>query len=334
MFNYRFWLQLILMSFSVFAGASGAAPPEYDAELSNYSYPFPVQYYEFQSQRQKLKMAYMDVQPLVPNGRVVVLLHGKNFSGFYWEPTVRILTQVGFRVIVPDQLGFGKSSKPADYHFSFQELASNSEALLEKLKVNRAIIVGHSMGGMLAARFALMYPQMTEKLVMINPLGLEDWRLKVPYRSVDALFHDELELTEEKIRDYQKKSYYDGRWAPEYEALIQAQLGWTRHPDYPKVAWDAALTSEMIYTQPVLYEFPVLKTPTLLIIGQRDNTAIGKKWISKELAEGLGDYAKLGKLAAHAIDHAKLVEIQGAGHMPQAEKFSEYKTALLDFILN
>jgi pimeloyl-ACP methyl ester carboxylesterase len=308
--------------------------PAYDSMLSTFAYPFPVQFLELKSQNQNLKMAYMDVAPQNPNGKVAVLLHGKNFGGYYWEPTIRELTGLGYRVVVPDQIGFGKSSKPQCYQFSFQGLAENTNALLETLRINQAAIVGHSMGGMLAVRFALMYPKVTAKLILINPLGLEDWKLKVPYHNVDELYAQELKTTPDSIRDYQRKSYYDGKWSSEYESLIQPQVGWTRHADFTKVAWASALTSEMIFTQPVIYEFSSLKVPTLLIIGQRDRTALGKAFVSKDVADTLGDYPTLGRAAARAIPGAKLVEIQGAGHLPQVEKFPEYKKAILDFLKN
>lgn len=307
---------------------------QYDPELSNFAYPFPVNYFEVKSQRQALKMAYMDVVPRTANGQVVVLFHGKNFGSFYWEPTIRALNEVGFRVLALDQIGFGKSAKPQSYQFSFQELASNTLALLKSLNISSANIVGHSMGGMLAVRFALMNAKFTTKLVLINPLGLEDWKTKVPSRTIDDFYSDEMKATAESVRGYQKVSYYDGQWKPEYEALIQAQIGWIHHPDYSQVAWDAALTSEMILTQPVIYEFPLLQAPTLLIIGQRDRTAIGKTWASKDVSANLGNYPVLGRAAAQAIPHSQLVEIEGAGHVPQIEKFPEYKTALLNFLLN
>ncbi len=117
-------------------------------------YPFPVSYLSFEIEREPIRMAYMDVRPNAhATGRTVVLLHGKNFYGSYWERTIRALTQVGFRVVVPDQIGFGKSSKP-DISYSFDLLASNTARLLDELNIRQAAIVGHSMGGMLAVRFA------------------------------------------------------------------------------------------------------------------------------------------------------------------------------------
>jgi pimeloyl-ACP methyl ester carboxylesterase len=312
--------------------AAALNAPAYDAELSTYAYPYPVQFIEFPSQRQTVRMAYMDVRPAKANGRTVVLLHGKNFSGAQWAPTIKLLTDAGFRVIAPDQIGFGKSSKPAAYQFSFSALARNTKDLLTHLGVHNAIVVGHSMGGMLATRFALQYPETVAKLVLVNPIGLEDWRQYTSYRTVDELFQQELKATPESIKEYQRQSYYDGQWKPEYDRLIEAQAGWTRHPDFAKVAWDSALTSEMIFTQPVVYEFSRIKVPTLLIIGTRDRTAIGKAWASKENAARMGDYKKLGKQTAKLIRGSKLVEIPQAGHLPQVEAFDVYSKALLGFM--
>lgn len=304
-----------------------------DPEATSFPYPFPVQYFPLTVERQAVRIAFMDVPPSGhANGRTVVLLHGKNFSGAYWEPTIRALTAEGFRVVVPDQIGFGKSTKPAAFQFSFQVLAEATHSLLDSLHLERTNIVGHSMGGMLGTRFALMFPEEVEKLVLVNPLGLEDWKTVVPYRSIDAAYAEELRATPDSIREYQRTSYYAGHWEPAYEKLIELQAGWTLHPEYPRVAWCAALTSDMIFTQPILYEFPLLRVPALLIIGQRDRTAIGRGSASKDVAAKLGDYPTLGRKAAAAIPGAKLVEIEGVGHLPQVEAFPRYRAALLAFL--
>lgn len=312
--------------------SAATADPRFDAELSAYAYPFPVRFLELTSQRETLKMAYMDVAPARPNGHTVVLLHGKNFAAAYWEPTIRFLSARGYRVIAPDQIGFGKSSKPAHYQYSFQQLARNTNAVLDAAGVARVSVVGHSMGGMLATRYALTFPERVEKLVLVNPIGLEDWKLVVPYRSIDQWYEQELKATPESVREYQRTSYYGGTWKPEYEKLIETTVGVLKHRDYPRIAWSSALTYDMVFTQPVVYEFPQLKVPTLLVIGQRDRTALGRAWVSKEVAATMGDYPALGRKAAAAIPGARLVEIAGVGHLPQVEAFEAYSQALADFL--
>ncbi|HEV2845288.1 MAG TPA: alpha/beta hydrolase, partial [Thermoanaerobaculia bacterium] len=107
---------------------------------------------------------------------------------------------------------------------------------------------------------------------------------------------------------------------------------WLRGPDRRRMAWISALTSDMVFTQTVLYEFPDLRMPVLLIIGQRDRTAIGKAWAPPEVKSKLGNYPDLGRRAQGAIPNARLVTIESAGHLPQVEAFDRYWSALEEFL--
>src|SRR3954470_21711846 len=261
-----------------------AAATGYGPELEGFDYAFPVQRFDFESQHQKLHMSYLDVRPGTANGRTVVLLHGKNFCAGTWEATIRALTGAGYRVIAPDQIGFCKSSKPDRYQYSFQQLAANTRALLDHLGVQRVTVLGHSTGGMLAVRYALLHPQQVEQLVLVNPIGLEDWKaLGVPWRSVDDWYARELKTTAASIRQYEQATYYAGQWRAEYERWVQMLAGMYRGPGKESVAWSSALLYDMIFTQPVIYELDRIETPTLLMIGQKDNTAIAKDAAPPEL---------------------------------------------------
>jgi pimeloyl-ACP methyl ester carboxylesterase len=302
-------------------------------QLENFPYPFPVKIFKFASQKQDLEMAYMDVQPTKSNAPVVVLLHGKNFSGAYWQATAIVLRDLGYRVIIPDQIGFGKSSKPANYDFTFQQLAINTHDLLQDCGVKKAFICGHSMGGMLATRYALMYPDDTIALGLVDPIGLEDWKAKgVPYTSVNAQFQKELQQTPKKIYRYEKENYYHGDWKPEYDRWVDMLTNFLAAPDYPRMAWDQALTSDMIFTQPVCYEFHNLRMPVLLIVGERDRTAIGKDSAPRQVKKLLGHYPELGLETASKISNVKLVEIPGVGHLPQIEAFPKFIRPFKDFL--
>ncbi|MDQ3279501.1 MAG: alpha/beta hydrolase [Bacteroidota bacterium] len=303
-----------------------------DPELQNFPYPYPVAYLALNLQKQPLRMAYMDVKPAKPNGKTVLLLHGKNFSGAYWDSTAAALSQNGFRVIMPDQIGFGRSSKPAHFQYSFHLLAQNTKTLLDSLKVDKVSVLGHSMGGMVATRFVLMFPERVEKFILENPIGLEDYKTLAPYQSADAMYQGELKQDYEKIKAYQLESYYGGHWKPQYDKWVAMLAGWTKHPDYPVIAWNAALTSEIIYTQPVVYEFEKIAVPTLLIIGQRDRTAIGKALVSEEKRKTMGQYPELGRKTAQRIKNSTLVELDNVGHMPHIEKFDAFIKPLLQFL--
>lgn len=301
----------------------------FDAELSQYKYPFEVKYFSFRSQEQDLKMAYMDIPAGKPSAKVIVLLHGKNFPGAYFEHVILGLNQEGYRVIVPDQIGFGKSSKPKNYQYSFQTLAQNTKNLLNSLGVEKFYLLGHSMGGMVASRFTLMYPECVTKLFLVNPIGLEDWKTMTSYRNIDDGYKAELATSPEKIKQYQLDSYYDGKWKPEYDKWLEIPTGWLEGPDYPLIAWNAALTADMIFTQPVYYEFKNIKAPTVLIIGDRDRTAIGKAWASEEMKKKMGNYPVISKQVSQMISKSKLVTLKGLGHMPFIEDFEAFWKVLV-----
>ncbi|WP_413559059.1 alpha/beta fold hydrolase [Bdellovibrio sp. HCB209] len=291
----------------------------FDAELTQFNYPFPVSFYSFRAQNQDLKMAYMDVSPDKGSDKVIVLFHGKNFSGYYFEDMAKVLVGKGYRVIMVDQIGFGKSTKPEMFQYSLHALASYSKMLMDNLKITKFQLVGHSMGGMLATRYALMYPDDVTKLFMIDPLGLEDWKTLTTYKSVDQLYAQELNGSIEKVKNYQLEYYYDGKWKPEYDKYLVPAQGWFDGPDSARLAWTSALTSEAIFTQPVYYEFKNLKMPTVLVIGTKDKTAIGKAWAPEENKKKMGNYPKMAKDVISKIKKGKLISLEGMGHTPFIE---------------
>lgn len=295
--------------------------------FENYQYPFAVDFIELIVQKRPVKMAYMDVKPETDwNGKTVLLLHGKDFLSIYWEHTARQLTQQGFRVVIPDQIGFGKSSKP-EFFYSFHSLAENTRALLDTLKIGEVAVVGHSMGGMLAARFVLMYPERTTHLILENPIGLEDYKLKVPYASIEKYYQWELEKTEEQIRRSHKGYYV--QWQNDFEEHVQVQYRVTLDDEYRKLAWVNALTSEMIYTQPVVYELGNIKVPTALIIGQQDNTQLDNIFVGSPETDN--DYAALSEKAAREIPGAVLIPFDNSGHIPHLEAPEKFTAELLSF---
>src|SRR5437764_11733935 len=131
---------LIPLLFAVHTQAEPPASPEpLGIALEDYDYPHPVKFFPLHIEGQDLRMAYMDVLPPHESSTrgTVVLFHGKNFFGAYWKDTIAVLSKAGYRVIVPDQIGFGKSSKP-DVRYSFQLLAENTKRLLDSLGIKDA----------------------------------------------------------------------------------------------------------------------------------------------------------------------------------------------------
>jgi pimeloyl-ACP methyl ester carboxylesterase len=306
-------------------------PAAYGPQLEGFDYPYPVSYYTFTSQGTDLQMAYIDVPPAGAARGTVVLLHGKNFCAATWEATIQVLSEAGYRVVAPDQVGFCKSSKPEHYQFSFPQLARNTRALLQSLGIDKIVLIGHSTGGMLAVRYGLMYPDQVTRLMLVDPIGLEDWQaMGVPYRTVDEWYRRELKTDAAAIRGYEQATYYAGDWQPQYDRWVDMLAGMYRGQGREIVAWNSALLYDMIFTQPVLYELDKLAMPTVLFIGDKDTTAIGKDAAPPALRAKLGDYPALGKRALDLIPQARLVEFPTLGHAPQIQDPAAFHKALLE----
>lgn len=176
-----------LLSLSADVGMAQSVP--LGANLEHFDYPAPVRWYEGSSQGHLIRMEYLDLVPGVrANGTTVVLLHGKNFCSATWDETARGLVASGFRVIAPDQVGFCKSSNPPGYQYSFHTMAELTLGLLEQAGTGKVVLVGHSTGGILAIRFALLHPERVSRLVLVNPLGLNDTLAEgVPYTDLGKL---------------------------------------------------------------------------------------------------------------------------------------------------
>jgi pimeloyl-ACP methyl ester carboxylesterase len=275
-------------------------------------YPYPSSYLPLTLYGQDVRMAYMDVAPQgTPNGHTVMIFHGNNFGGFYFGNIIDALRKEGFRVIVPDQIGYGRSSKPI-IPYSFNDMARNSRAILTSLKIDKAMIVGHSMGGMLATRFATQYPDVTERLIVYNPIGLTDGRFNRPAGSVDEQYKNALNATYQSVRASLMRyvAHNPAAWTPEFESYAKLRYSWTLGADWPRLAMVQVLTSSVISADPVVYDWPHIKAPTLAFGGAED-VLPGSAKIFQERMKVLVDTIPNG--------NGKLHLLPGLGHVPHME---------------
>lgn len=306
---------------------SNSAP--LDLRLSTWPYPYPVKEFKTSLQGQPASMMYMDVPAVGKQKGAVLLFHGKNFSSDYWAPTIAGLSQAGYRVIAPDQVGFGKSSKP-DVAYHFDDLAANTQALLKSLKVNQVSVIANSMGGMVGVRFARLYPKTVQKLVLENPLGLEDYSKDIPPQQNDTLLKLEMAQTETSYRNFLKT--YFPTWQPAFEQFVEIYVRIQKGPDYPAYARASVLTYQMIAEKPVVNDLPQLKMPVLLVIGQKDRTVFGRRFAPPEAVKSLGNFPELGRKAQAAIPNAKLVPLDNVGHVPHVEVPDLFVKTVLEFL--
>jgi pimeloyl-ACP methyl ester carboxylesterase len=305
----------------------------YGIGLEGFPYPYPVNLLPLVNDGEQLRMAYMDIAPAEPrrSGGVVMLLHGRNFPSSYWAPEIKVLRGAGYRVIVPDQIGFGKSSKPSG-ELHFDNLARNTIALLDHLGIAKADIVAHSMGGMVAVRIARAFPERVNHLLLAAPIGLEDYRMYVPPTPTEKILENEDKLTAEGYRK-QLENNYAPKIPPEaITPFIDARFNIKGAAEYQR--WLRAFVSsgQMIYREPVVHEIPLITVPTLFIMGADDHNAPGRPNAPEALRPKMGQNADLAKALAAKMANAKAEVIENAGHLVFLDAPDKFNALMLPFL--
>ena len=289
------------------------------------AYPYATSSFSITLYGQELRISYMDVPPLgQPNGHTVVLLHGNNFAGFYFGGPIDAIRKEGFRVIAPDQIGYGRSSKPI-MPYNFSDMARNTRLILQSLKIDKVMVVGHSMGGMLAARFATQYPAMVDRLVLYNPIGLVDGRFDRPLESADDAYKRNLASTYDTVKAALLRyiAHNPAAWTPQFETYARIRYAWTLSADWPRLAMVQTLLTQVQYLDPVVYDWAHIKAPTL-VFGGADDSLPGSAALFRERMKFIADTIPNG--------NAKLHLIAGLGHVPHMEAPEKTNPPLIAFL--
>jgi proline iminopeptidase len=321
----------VLLSSLVPAFAADSPREPYGIALEGFPYPYPVSLLPLTNDGEELRMAFMDVTPAQPNGRTVMLLHGRNFPASYWAPVIKVLSGAGYRVVVPDQIGFGKSSKPQG-ELHFDTLARNTIALLDQLQIDKADIIAHSMGGMLAVRIARAYPDRVTHLVLTAPIGLEDYRLFVPPVPTEKILETEDKLTAEGYRKQLESNYAIKLPPEEVTPFIDARFNIKGSAEYPRWLRAFVASYQMIYREPVVHEIPLISQPTLFIMGSDDHNAPGRPYAPEALRSKMGHNAKLARALAEMMQNGRAEVIPNTGHLAFLEAPQKFGALVLDFL--
>jgi len=314
-----------------FAQTNAAEREPYGIGLEGFAYPYPVNMLPLVNDGEQVRMAYMDVVPTQPNGRTVVLLHGRNFPSSYWAPVIKTLGEAGYRVVVPDQIGFGKSSKPqGDLHFD--TLARNTVTLLDHLKIAKADVVAHSLGGMLGVRIARAYPDRVDHLVLTAPIGLEDYRLYVPPTPSEKIIENEDKLTAEGYRKQLETNYALKLPPDQVTPFIDARFNIKGSAEYPRWLHAFVASAQLIYREPVVHEIPLVTQPTLFVMGADDHNAPGRPNALEAQRAKMGQNAELAKALAAKMPNGRTEVIPDTGHLVFLEAPAKYNELLLAFL--
>jgi len=187
------------------------------------------------------------------------------------------------------------------------------------------MIVGHSMGGMLAARFATQYPDMTERVVVYNPIGLIDGRFNRPADSVDDAYKRTLNGTYQTIRAgiMRYVSHNPATWNAEFEKYTRIRYAWTLSADWPRLAMVQSLVGQMLSQDPVVEDWAHIKAPTLAFGGAEDS-----------LAGTAAVFQQRMKFLAASIPNGngRVQLIAGLGHVPHLEAPDKTYPPLVAFL--
>ncbi len=305
--------------------ASAAAPPDQPPadwgptaiDYSNVPYPYPVHFLPVKLAGRDLRMAYMDVPAAADaNGSAVVLFHGMNFFAGAYGPTIAALSQAGFRVIAIDRLGFGRSSKPV-MHYNLHMPARNTKALLDSLGLDRVAIVGHSMGGMVATRFAATYPDSVSHLVLVDPIGLTDVRRQRPWQDPEAVYQRVLHTDYADVLAGHRR-YYPNGWRDAYLPWVRIQYGLTLSGDWPRMARVRAAQIQILYEDPVVYEWQYISAKALVVGGAEDRLSV--------------DFPADARHLADELQNAELIIYPHVGHVPMLEIPERFHRDLVRFL--
>ena len=283
--------------------------------LEDVPYPHPVQFLDRNLFGQDVRIAYMDVAPVgEPNGRTVMLLHGGSYYGWYWKDTIEALRNEGYRVVVKDRLGWGRSSKPIlPYNINLH--ASNTHAVLEHLGISEVAVVGHSWGGQMASRYAFLYPESTTELVMVNAIGLTDSRAGRAWRepSGASSMPDLQRLYERRLATEVRRVV---EWKPEFLEHVRISYGNALSGEWPRLNLVRAMAGTARSIDTIVHDWPQMATRALVIGGAEDGP----------------NFPEIAGNVANALQNAELVLIPNVGHNPHLEAPEIFNRELIRFL--
>jgi pimeloyl-ACP methyl ester carboxylesterase len=250
------------------------------------------------------------------NAPAVILIHGFISSNLIWSHVLLPFARVGFRAIAPDLPGYGYSDKPAAAEYSIVEQARALIGFMDRLEIEKAVIVGVSYGGAIAATMALDYPQRVEKLVLVGAVSNDDAKRKFLLRvSCLPLVGDiatPLFLGSRWILRKRMEDMYRRMGKPINEKMVAS-----RHHLLETANAHRAMirTARRWSANRIEREASLIRQPTLLVWGDQDTH------IPIENAFKLRD----------AIPDAKLIVFRDCGHLPPAECPQKFVEAVAEF---
>lgn len=259
-----------------------------------------------------------------PDGKVILFLHGFPEYWYGWRKQIPYFVAKGYRVVVPDQRGYNKSSKPTGIKaYRMQNMVRDVAELIGQLGQQKVVVVGHDWGGAVAWNLAAKHSHLLEKLIVLNlphphifmknlkrrpKQMLKSWYIgffQFPWLPEKVNSAANFKLLEENMQ----RSSQPGTFTP--EAMVEYKKAWQQ----PR-----AIGSMINWYRAIRYGLPKFSqkvlTPTLLIWGKKDI------FLSHEMAQP----------SIEKCSNGRLVMIEDATHWVQHEKAEEVNSLIEEFI--
>jgi pimeloyl-ACP methyl ester carboxylesterase len=246
----------------------------------------------------------------------IVLIHGFISSNLIWSHVLQPLAQAGFRAIAPDLPGYGYSEKPANAEYTIDEQARAVIGLMDRLRIDKAVIAGASYGGAIASIIALDYPDRVKKLILVGAVTNDDAKQKLLLRiSCLPLIGDvatPLFLGSRWILRKRMEDMYRRMGRPINEKMVAS-----RHHLLATSNTHRAMirTVRRWSANRIEREASLIRQPTLLVWGDTDGH------IPIENALTMRD----------KVPHARLIVFRNCGHLPPAEQPQRFVELVAEF---
>jgi pimeloyl-ACP methyl ester carboxylesterase len=308
---FRFILAAFFLLVQVVATAQ-------DFRFEDLKYPLPIQKLKLKS---GTEIAYIDEGK---GSKTLLFIHGLGSYSPIWKRNMEDLSK-DYRCIAVDLPGYGKSSKSDSIiHMTFY--AHTLWEFLQKLKINKPILAGHSMGGQIALMMALQNPQKVAQLILIAPAGIETFtpqqgEMLKTFTTPQAI----QQSTEAKIEANWALNFY----RPDTTAIapfIADRIAMRQAPDFFAYCQTVARCVAGMVNEPVAQRLSEIKTPTLLIFGEND-ALIPNKYLNPTLST-----TQIAQTGKEKIINSTLKLIPEAGHLVNFEKAAEVNIMIRNFL--
>lgn len=244
-------------------------------------------------------------------GDDLILIGGLTSDHQVWKSTLRELSK-HFRVLIFDNRGAGQSSTP-NYPYTMEMMATDTLQLMDALKIGRAHIVGHSMGGGIAQQIALMAPERINKLILVcsrtQPNALASMVFSMRAKLIENNFD------QKDIANYMMPFLFGDDFLNN-PLLVKGFVQWTVKNPFPQSALGYQHQLHASSTRDFTDQLHQIKTPTLLIAGEEDILMRPKQ----------------AKIVSKSLKNSTFMMMDNCAHMPHVEKSKEFVDIVLGFL--